>query len=232
MIHPQLRAEFKAARKDGVRPDQHVVRSVPDMKSFRADLKLAGEDAGRQETGFVDFHSLRKTLSTRMASAGMSQRFRQSHMRHTDPRLTEGTYIDERLLPVAVELAEIPYIPVADTDSFLNAGTNAPNAALGVAPGVAGVAHMHRKTVTLALELATGDMNQQEEIAELVVGDHFRKSCSFRELGKLWHSMTRPGTPSHDGSPKSGRRGSNPRHSRWQRDALPLSYARETVKSL
>ena len=26
----------------------------------------------------------------------------------------------------------------------------------------------------------------------------------------------------------SGRRGSNPRHSRWQRDALPLSYARES----
>src|SRR5690349_3434011 len=26
---------------------------------------------------------------------------------------------------------------------------------------------------------------------------------------------------------RSGRRGSNPRHSRWQRDALPLSYARE-----
>ena len=27
----------------------------------------------------------------------------------------------------------------------------------------------------------------------------------------------------------SGRRGSNPRHSRWQRDALPLSYARDSV---
>ena len=26
---------------------------------------------------------------------------------------------------------------------------------------------------------------------------------------------------------QSGRRGSNPRHSRWQRDALPLSYARD-----
>ena len=31
-------------------------------------------------------------------------------------------------------------------------------------------------------------------------------------------------------SNESGRRGSNPRHSRWQRDALPLSYARSEGK--
>ena len=29
----------------------------------------------------------------------------------------------------------------------------------------------------------------------------------------------------------SGRRGSNPRHSRWQRDALPLSYARLSISN-
>jgi hypothetical protein len=29
-------------------------------------------------------------------------------MRHTDPRLTETTYIDETLLPIAAELAELP----------------------------------------------------------------------------------------------------------------------------
>ena len=30
----------------------------------------------------------------------------------------------------------------------------------------------------------------------------------------------------------SGRRGSNPRLSRWQRDALPLSYARDSGRNI
>ena len=40
-----------------------------------------------------------------MAAAGMSQRVWQAHMRHTDPRLTECTYMDESLLPVAEQLS-------------------------------------------------------------------------------------------------------------------------------
>ena len=57
--------------------------------------------------------TLRKTLSTMMAAAGMSQRARQAHMRHTDPRLTENTYMDDALLPIASELAKLPAFPNA-----------------------------------------------------------------------------------------------------------------------
>ena len=89
------------------------------MKVMTADLRFAGIDPGTQATGFIDFHSLRKTLSTMMAAAGMSQRARQAHMRHTDPRLTEGTYMDERLLPIAGELARLPAI--ADLNDALPA---------------------------------------------------------------------------------------------------------------
>jgi hypothetical protein len=39
----------------------------------------------------------------------------------------------------------------------------------------------------------------------------------------------RPVTVWQQAAIKSGRRGSNPRHSRWQRDALPLSYARNPI---
>ena len=45
-----------------------------------------------------------------MAAAEMGQRMRQAHMRHTDPRLTECTYMDESLLPVAEELSRVPAI--------------------------------------------------------------------------------------------------------------------------
>lgn len=35
-------------------------------------------------------------------------------MRHTDPRLTETTYMDEALLPIASELTKVPPIPEGD----------------------------------------------------------------------------------------------------------------------
>ncbi len=102
---------------------------------LQADLKLAGVEYGNRAVGYVDFHALRKTLSTMMAAAGMSQRVRQAHMRHTDPRLTEGTYMDESLLPVAEELSKVPAIPSSDEPApaaipFRATGTDgrAPNA--------------------------------------------------------------------------------------------------------
>ena len=62
----------------------------------------------------TDLHAQRKTPSTMLAAAGISQRVRQAHMRHTDPRLTENTYLDEGLLPIVAELAKLPSIPRPD----------------------------------------------------------------------------------------------------------------------
>ena len=76
---------------------------------------------------------MRVTLATMMAAAGVSQRTRQAHMRHTDPRLTDNTYTDERLLPVAAEITGLPAIidePEAETIPLVRTGTDycAPNA--------------------------------------------------------------------------------------------------------
>jgi integrase len=75
------------------------------MKVMNADLKFAGIEYGSQAMGYADLHAMRKSLSTMMAAAGMSQRARQAHMRHLDPRLTEATYTDETLLSIASELS-------------------------------------------------------------------------------------------------------------------------------
>ncbi len=103
VLHPEIAEALRQHRPARASAKAPVVTTVPDMKSIRADLRHAGIDPGDETTGFVDFHALRKTLSTVMAAAGLSQRSRQAHMRHTDPRLTEGTYMDERLLPIADE---------------------------------------------------------------------------------------------------------------------------------
>ena len=80
------------------------------MKCLRSDLVLAGipkkDEAGR----FVDFHSLRVSLSTMLAAHKVSPRAAQALMRHSDPRLTVGVYTDEKLLPLAAELLNVPAI--------------------------------------------------------------------------------------------------------------------------
>ena len=111
VIHRQLANELRAAQPENVAPDALVVKTVPGIRVLQADLKYAGVEYGNRTIGYADFHALRKTLSTMMAAAGMSQRVRQAHMRHTDPRLTECTYMDESLLPVAEELSRLPAIP-------------------------------------------------------------------------------------------------------------------------
>lgn len=109
VLHPELAEALRSSQPAVAKPTDRVVPKVQGMAAIRADLRLAGIAPGDATTGFVDFHALRKTLSTTMAAAGMSQRTRQAHMRHTDPRLTEGTYLDERLLPIAAELVRLPF---------------------------------------------------------------------------------------------------------------------------
>lgn len=171
------------AAEDNFAQPGAVVRSVPDMKTFRADLRLAGIDEGNRETGFIDFHSLRKTLSTMMAMAKMSQRVRQSHMRHTDPRLTDNTYMDERLLPVAQELATVPAIPTAEVPQNMgrnDAGESVP----GAPPGAPIAPELHRKTAILTLNLTLDGNPLQEEIVELVVRGPLSQVLQIQRIGQ------------------------------------------------
>lgn len=109
-IHPQLADALRDWRPITAGPGDYVVSTVPNMMCLRADLKLAGiEDldaAGR----YVDFHSLRLSLSTMLATHKVSPRVAQALMRHSDPRLTANTYTDEKVLPLAAELQGVPAI--------------------------------------------------------------------------------------------------------------------------
>ena len=113
-LHVQIADELRAWRLGNVGSDGLVVSTVPHMKTLRADLALAGiaykDDAGR----YVDFHSLRVSLSTMLAAHKVSPRAAQALMRHTDPRLTALVYTDERLLPLAAELQNVPAIPLKE----------------------------------------------------------------------------------------------------------------------
>ena len=111
IIHPQLADALKGWRSADAEPTDTVVSTVPRMNVVRADLKFAGIEYGDAQIGYADLHAQRMSLSTAMAVRKLSPRVRQAHMRHTDPRLTDNTYMDESLLPIAQELATMPWIP-------------------------------------------------------------------------------------------------------------------------
>lgn len=84
-----------------------VIPSVPVLKG---DLKRCGI-AYQDEFGrFADFHALRHTFCTMLASSGVSQRVAQSLMRHSDAKLTANIYTDENLLPLQGAVEKLPSI--------------------------------------------------------------------------------------------------------------------------
>lgn len=125
-IPPPLPDALRDWQPSNAGPGDHVVNTVPLMEVLRADLALAEipylDKAGR----YVDFHSLRVSLNTMLAAHKVSPRAAQALMRHTDPRLTAAVYTDERLLPPAADLRNVPAIPLkgeAGTIELLPTGT-------------------------------------------------------------------------------------------------------------
>ena len=64
---------------------------------MKSDLKFAGIEYGDREIGYADLHAARKTLNSMLATHGVDGRTRQSQLRHADPKLTEGTYLDQSI---------------------------------------------------------------------------------------------------------------------------------------
>jgi len=109
-LHPQIAQALRDYRPENAQQEDRVLVTVPGMKVLKADLLMAGisfkTDAGR-----VDLHSLRTSLGTYLSAHGVPLRLAQAHLRHTDPRLTANIYTDERSLPVAAAIIELPSFP-------------------------------------------------------------------------------------------------------------------------
>ena len=112
-MHPQLAEELLAFRPIDAKPTDRVLPEVPDTVVIQRDLAFAGIEYGNREIGFADLHAQRKTLNTMLAAQAVAPRVRQAQLRHTDPRLTEGTYFDrvEFLRPQAESIARAAPIP-------------------------------------------------------------------------------------------------------------------------
>jgi integrase len=81
---------------------------IASMKKMHGHLKAAGIPLCNEQGEKVDFHALRKTYNTNLELAGASLQVRQELLRHSDPRLTAGTYMDTTRLETASLIEKLP----------------------------------------------------------------------------------------------------------------------------
>jgi len=102
-VLPPLTEELRKVRQA---PAATVFRSSPTRRTFEADLERAKIEK-KNERGPLYRRSLRKTLGTHLALAGVDLRTTQNLMRHTDPKLTANLYTEAALLPLREGLAAL-----------------------------------------------------------------------------------------------------------------------------
>jgi integrase len=102
----RMLADIKPA---AVAADELVfVGRIAPMPLMHEHLKAAGI-AVLNDQGFkVDFHALRMTYNMNLELAGASVQVRQELLRHSDPRLTTGTYADTTRLETASLIEKLP----------------------------------------------------------------------------------------------------------------------------
>ena len=139
-VHPYL-AEMLLRRGAGD-AGERVAAVVPDPKTIRADLARAGiaatdptPDGARQRR--VDFHALRHTLSSLLASTGASEPARKAILRHAKTTVNDG-YTHASLAETHAALCRVPSPLNPPAESFQPRGPNSgPNPVHAPASAVA-----------------------------------------------------------------------------------------------
>jgi integrase len=109
-LRQEILSDLLAIRPSYAKPtDLMLKRRVPTMDCHRKYLNAIGIDY-ENENGRLDFHSLRKTFSTNLSKAGVAPRVAMEAMRHSDIRLTMGTYTDAAQLPVLEAIEKLPWL--------------------------------------------------------------------------------------------------------------------------
>jgi integrase len=141
-LHPELVGVLREL-KAGSQPGELVFKQFPRIERFKRDLKKAGIDYQDALGRYADFHSLRKTLGTNLAKAGVPRRTAMSVMRHSDGKLTDKIYTDENslgvetaidVLPAFMETTSLTASPIAS--SFLGASSQNGSSAVTMGGGV------------------------------------------------------------------------------------------------
>ncbi len=109
-IHPDLRemlaVHFEACGFPS--PSVPALKVPPRLRAYNRDLEAAGIAKLDDRGMIVDFHSLRHSTATRLASENVPLPVAMQLMRHSDPKLTAKAYVDQAALPLAASVALMP----------------------------------------------------------------------------------------------------------------------------
>ena len=105
---PDLAQKLRALRDEQPSATGKVFRrGVPQAKTVRKDLEACGIDRMDELGRRVDFHALRHTCDTKLQVAGVAPRAVMALMRHSDMKLSAGTYMDTSRLPIFSEIKKL-----------------------------------------------------------------------------------------------------------------------------
>lgn len=96
------------------RSDDRPFPNVPNSRTFDRDLVRA-QIPKKTDAGIACFHSLRHTLATRLAQAGVAPQIAQLLMRHADVTTTMTVYTDRHLLDLASAAKSVEGLDTART---------------------------------------------------------------------------------------------------------------------
>jgi hypothetical protein len=98
------------------------LRLVFDRELQATDIPKR-DDRGRT----LDIHALRTTFATWLSLADVSPRTAQAALRHSDIKLTMGTYTDARLLDTRRAIEKLPLLPLPGrTDASVHQSVTSP----------------------------------------------------------------------------------------------------------
>jgi len=107
-LHQDVVEALRELHGAGKAANETVFERMPRIERFRRDLKKANIPYKDAQGNVVDFHALRKTFGTNMAKAGVPSRVAMEAMRHSDRRLTDEIYTDEKMLNTEPAIHSLP----------------------------------------------------------------------------------------------------------------------------
>jgi hypothetical protein len=108
-LKSQLARMLSSIKPAAVAADELVFAGrIASMRKMHEHLKAAEIPVCNEQGCKVDFHALRMTYNMNLELAGASVQVRQELLRHSDPRLTTGTYTDTTRLETASFIEKLP----------------------------------------------------------------------------------------------------------------------------
>src|SRR5208283_5453968 len=118
-LKSRLAEMLKAIKPATVAADELVFAGrIAVMSKMHRHLQAAEIPVYDGQGRKVDFHALRMTYNMNLEGVGASLQVRQELLRHSDPRLTAGTYMDGTRLETASLIEKLPdFLDGKDTDT-------------------------------------------------------------------------------------------------------------------